>query len=90
MQKKTRHKQRQMTPVEQSWKVYCASHGYFVVVIVYIFAPGEQSWQVVRASHGVGHGRTRKPRRAGRSSPSPGDTQGVLDHLKKDTKQIGL
>ena len=41
------------------------------------FAPGEQSWQVVRASHGGGHGRTRKPRRAGRSSPSPGEAQDV-------------
>ena len=67
-------KQRQMTPVEQSWKVYCASRGYFVVVIVYVFfAPGERSWQVVRASHEDGHGRTRKPRKAGRSSPSPGE-----------------
>ena len=26
-----------MTPVEQSWKVYCASLGNFVVVIVYVF-----------------------------------------------------
>ena len=26
-----------MTPVEQSWEVYCASRGYFVVVIVYVF-----------------------------------------------------
>ena len=26
-----------MTPVEQSWKVYCASLGHFVVVIVYVF-----------------------------------------------------
>ena len=79
-----------MTPVEQSWKVYCASLGHFVVVIVYIFAPGERSWQVFRASHGGGHGQTRKPRRAGRSSPSPGDTQGVLDHQEQHIKQIGL
>ena len=66
-----------MTPVEQSWNVYCASRGYFVVVIVYIFAPGEQSWQVFRASHGGGRGRTRKPRRASRSSLSPGEAQDV-------------
>ena len=61
-----------------------------LLLLFMFFAPGERSWQVFRASHGVGRGRTRKPRRAGRSSPSPGDTQGVMDHLKKDTKQIGL